>query len=35
VYATIGYKLLELWIRKLSIAFEEKVYLFLGKRHAS
>ncbi len=35
VYATIGYKLLELWIRKLSIAFEEKVYLFLGERHAS
>ncbi len=35
VYATIAYKFLELWIRKLSIAFEEKLYMYLGRGHAS
>ena len=35
VYATIFYKLFELWARKLSIAFEEKLYEIVKGTHAA
>ncbi len=35
VYATIFYKLFELWGRKLSIDFEEKLYAIIRRDHAS
>ncbi len=30
IYATIAYRLLELWVRNLSIKFEEKLYHYIG-----
>lgn len=35
VYATIFYKLFELWARRLSIAFEEKLYAIVKESHAA
>lgn len=35
VYATIFYKLFELWSRRLSIDFEERVYLIIRSRDAT
>lgn len=35
IYATIGYRLLELWVRHLSIVFEEKLYCYIGSKDAS
>lgn len=35
VYATIFYKLFELWSKKLSIAFEEKLYAIVKDGHAT
>jgi len=30
IYATIAYRLLELWVRQLSVKFEEKLYHYIG-----
>lgn len=35
VYATIFYKLFELWSRKLGIAFEERLYTLVKENHAT
>ncbi|MEA1919589.1 MAG: MotA/TolQ/ExbB proton channel family protein [Campylobacterota bacterium] len=35
VYATIGYRLLELWVRQLSVKFEEKLYHYVGFKDAA
>jgi biopolymer transport protein ExbB len=32
IYATIAYRLLELWVRQLSVKFEEKLYHYIGFR---
>ncbi len=32
IYATIAYRMLELWVRNLSIKFEEKLYHYIGFR---
>ena len=34
IYATIAYRLLELWVRQLSVKFEEKLYHYIGFRDA-
>ncbi len=34
IYGTIAYRLLELWVRQLSVKFEEKLYHYIGFRDA-